>query len=926
MKTRRAAETIYRTGMRDGDTRPRNWRDPRVGVMRLAIALLTALVVATLTVPASARAQDAPPPPTNLEATANSDGHVVLSWTAPDDDSVTGYQVLRRRPSEGEDSLQVYVADTESTDTTYTDTNVTAGVRHVYRVKAINAAGVGGRSNYVNVTPQRPQQESPESPPAPANLEAAANSNGRVVLSWIAPDDDSVTGFQILRRRPSEDEDSLQVYVTDTGSTATTYTDTNVTAGVQHVYRVKAINSAGVSGWSNYVNVTPPQPQDNQQVPRQPDNEPATGVPVISGTAQVGETLTADTSGVADGNGLATAVFTYEWLADGVAISGATGSTYTIADTDVGKAISVTVRFIDDAGNAESVTSRAMDAVEEEPEIAEQQQVNCSPAIESVGGSATNRRALWTWESDALDNACGSRWFDFRLAYSTDFGATFTEAAVVRRAIHTAENEAVTVGDFTLNRNEDRYSLGSIPETSLISVLRVSAGCDDAGENCASTVKSTDASLDTYYYSKIDNRKAGANTRALLVPDNFGVAADSKKDWDPASPTASVVGLLAMGDTHTYRIPMIAGKTYIFDEHYRKWGMLSGEWYGAKHYYIPDEWRLSLYTKNSAGRLVPVTGFQDQPERGWQALFRDPDFQIMPYDLTDWAHSGWNEYFDSLNALKPVLDNAQFFPPGSQYATLCGVMDGRGRGLDVCGIGFDINTHAGRQLRRPSFTPAQSAVYYLQVTRVHDDKPKWGPDITEGSQETTHSDHVCCRTEIFEKDDTQWYIPVAGYDSNDSAINGGDSTPDHSDIDENDLPTYRRMLNHLGDAPSGRGTIPYYELSVEVRGPLLASISITDASNNDVFGNYRFSPSRFNYVLSLHSSASDFVVDGLGTVMVSATAAQSDATVTITSPADADTSTDGHQVNVSAASRKTVTITVTRGDDTETYTVKLSRR
>ena len=38
----------------------------------------------------------------------------------------------------------------------------------------------------------------------------------------------------------------------DTGSTATTYTDTAVTAGTPHVYRVRAINVAGVGPWSNF--------------------------------------------------------------------------------------------------------------------------------------------------------------------------------------------------------------------------------------------------------------------------------------------------------------------------------------------------------------------------------------------------------------------------------------------------------------------------------------------------------------------------------------------------------------------------------------------------------------------------------------------------------------------------------------------------
>ena len=97
--------------------------------------------------------QSPPPAPTSLTATVNADGHIVLSWTAPDDDSITGYQVLRRRPGEGESALLVYVADTQSTATTFTDTGVAAGGKHVYRVKAINAAGLSGWSNYVNPTP-----------------------------------------------------------------------------------------------------------------------------------------------------------------------------------------------------------------------------------------------------------------------------------------------------------------------------------------------------------------------------------------------------------------------------------------------------------------------------------------------------------------------------------------------------------------------------------------------------------------------------------------------------------------------------------------------------------------------------------------------------------------------------------------------------
>ena len=66
-------------------------------------------------------------------------------------------------------------------------------------------------------------------------------------------------------------------------------------------------------------------------------NSPATGAPIISGTAQVGETLTVDTSGIDDADGMSGAVFSYQWLADGVDIAGATSDTYTLVEADLAR-------------------------------------------------------------------------------------------------------------------------------------------------------------------------------------------------------------------------------------------------------------------------------------------------------------------------------------------------------------------------------------------------------------------------------------------------------------------------------------------------------------------------------------------------------------------------------------------------------------
>ncbi|MCA9137611.1 MAG: cadherin-like domain-containing protein, partial [Planctomycetales bacterium] len=62
-------------------------------------------------------------------------------------------------------------------------------------------------------------------------------------------------------------------------------------------------------------------------------------------------TLTAMTTGIADPDGLTTPNFTFQWLNNGVAIAGATSSTYTPDDGDVGRNLSVKVGFTDDRGN-----------------------------------------------------------------------------------------------------------------------------------------------------------------------------------------------------------------------------------------------------------------------------------------------------------------------------------------------------------------------------------------------------------------------------------------------------------------------------------------------------------------------------------------------------------------------------------------------
>ena len=311
---------------------------------------------------AGAQPTEPPAKPRNLSATASHDS-VTLTWDDPGDDSITGYVILRRnRATTAPGEFTELVDDTGSAATTYTDGSVSAETLYTYRIKAINDHGLSELSRWV-----RADTPSPPVPAKPTGL-TAASSHDQVVLSWDDPQDDTITGYVILRRnRATTAPGEFTELVADTGSAANTYTDDSVAADTSYTYKIRAINEHGVSELSRWARADTPAPS--------PANSPATGAPTIAGTAQVGETLTADTSGIADGDGLTNVAYSYQWLADDADIAGATDSSYTPTDGDEGAIIKLRVSFTDDAGNEETMTSAATDAV-----AAVQQQIVNTPA------------------------------------------------------------------------------------------------------------------------------------------------------------------------------------------------------------------------------------------------------------------------------------------------------------------------------------------------------------------------------------------------------------------------------------------------------------------------------------------------------------------------------------------------------------------
>ena len=188
-----------------------------------------------------------PGKPTGLAATAHGSSRIDLAWRAPNYDgggAVTGYQI--EVFVSGESEWRILVADTRSDAPEYSHTGLEPASMRLYRVSAINSAGVGAPSNLDGATTD------PVVPDAPTDLTATANGTSRIDLAWRAPRYDG--GARIVGYRIDVSDNagaSWATLVADTRSRATVFPHVNLPPASTRHYRVSAINAAGTSEPSN---------------------------------------------------------------------------------------------------------------------------------------------------------------------------------------------------------------------------------------------------------------------------------------------------------------------------------------------------------------------------------------------------------------------------------------------------------------------------------------------------------------------------------------------------------------------------------------------------------------------------------------------------------------------------------------------------
>ena len=260
-----------------------------------------------------------------------------LSWTNGQQVRVRIVEPLDWEPVQHESSL--------NTATSFDDVEERGSRNFVYRVKPNNAAGLtpyafrgdwafndgdpGGEPNqdgdHTTIDDTAVEVAVPESETANSPATGAPTITGTPQVdqtltastSGIADPDgieNATFTYQWLRNNGTSDEEIG-------GATSSTYTAVSTDLGKTIKVRVDFTdddnNSESLTSLATDAVTAAP-------------NREATGAPTVSGTPQVDETLTADTSGISDQDGLSSVSYAYQWLAGGSEISGATGPSLTL--------------------------------------------------------------------------------------------------------------------------------------------------------------------------------------------------------------------------------------------------------------------------------------------------------------------------------------------------------------------------------------------------------------------------------------------------------------------------------------------------------------------------------------------------------------------------------------------------------------------
>ena len=326
-----------------------------------------------------------------------------------------------------------------------------------------------------------------------------------------------------------------------------------------------------------------------------------------------------------------------------------------------------------------------------------------------------------------------------------------------------------------------RYLALSKPETTVVYKVKVASGaCDTDNKNCAREAEvSSDTANSSFklHYRSLSNHSDASrgsslgslvtsttSTGGLLLPsEEESIVVDGTRDPDDGpiedievevsgfrsyiygDPETLVADSTNTADRHLYRVPMTAGRTYTFHEGgtrllymFERYQAYNGD---DQFTYILDEHRITLYKLNDRGELEAIPGYEQLPEAPTEFPTAPPSTQICASDVPScdqFPKNGWQivpgEFIDG--RLRRFSD-PDYRPLNNDIRTdsdfTFDLVDVNGNKytyevpLDIPAPGANASYdwaewlyYGAYQLRMVEFTPTESDIYYLAVTRITD--------------------------------------------------------------------------------------------------------------------------------------------------------------------------------------------------------------
>ena len=211
-------------------------------------------------------------------------GQLIITWETPDP-APTDYR-LRWAPTS--ENFLSYRDDNETQRgnlyplgdvTTLTLNNLTPGDSYKVQMRSryYNADRAVRESSgpWTNTPTQRVKDHPPA---APTGLIAARIGHSVLTLTWDDPQDDTITGYRILR---GTEADNLAVINSDTASNATEYEDDTVAPETAYHYAVLARSANGEGTQSDIISATTPAAPKSKEQPRRSGARQDTPIPPV---------------------------------------------------------------------------------------------------------------------------------------------------------------------------------------------------------------------------------------------------------------------------------------------------------------------------------------------------------------------------------------------------------------------------------------------------------------------------------------------------------------------------------------------------------------------------------------------------------------------------------------------------------------------